>query len=240
MDKNTYDFIDTLPPNIIDAIYEKKHRTYLIQDAKERTQDCSKMDEIDYPSIFTSRSYDLIATFYENNHDCNEPDNDQWYQAIRYYYKHMDEYYSMDEHDAMGYAALFYDNTNQCLADIFDKNDYSKIINRYQQLSSIDIYKKEDRWAKAITEYYDNIDRELKSKTLDKKENNTTSNIIMTETMYEELKRAVFDAGINAIEDLLGCELEFNSDKDMLEAITNVLYQMPDDIALKFYNKYCK
>lgn len=62
---------------------------------------------------------------------------------------------------------------------------------------------------------------------------------IMTEKMYEELKKAVFDAGVNAIEDLLGCELEFDTDEDMFEAMDDVLDQMPEEDALNLYNKYC-
>lgn len=62
----------------------------------------------------------------------------------------------------------------------------------------------------------------------------------MTEKMYEELKRNVVDAGVNAIEDLLGRELDFDTDEDMFEAMDEVLYQMPEDIALEFYNEYCK
>lgn len=62
----------------------------------------------------------------------------------------------------------------------------------------------------------------------------------MSEKMYEELKKAVFDAGVNAIEDLLGCELEFDTDEDMFEAMDDVLDQMPEEDALEFYNKYCR
>ena len=61
----------------------------------------------------------------------------------------------------------------------------------------------------------------------------------MTEKMYEELKRSVFDAGVDAIEDLLGYELEFDTDEDMMEVMDDVLDQTPEDIALEFYNKYC-
>ena len=62
----------------------------------------------------------------------------------------------------------------------------------------------------------------------------------MSEKMYEELKKAVFDAGVNAIEDLLGFELEFDTDEDMFEAMDDVLDQMPEEDALEFYNKYCR
>lgn len=62
----------------------------------------------------------------------------------------------------------------------------------------------------------------------------------MTEKMYEELKRSVFDAGVNAIEDLLGYELEFDTDEDMFDAMDDVLDQMPEEDAMEFYNKYCR
>lgn len=61
----------------------------------------------------------------------------------------------------------------------------------------------------------------------------------MSEQMYEQLKRAVFDAGVNAIEDLLGRELTFFTDEDLFDAMDEVLYQMPEEIALEFYEKYC-
>lgn len=61
----------------------------------------------------------------------------------------------------------------------------------------------------------------------------------MTEKMYEELKKSVLDAGVNAIEDLLGRELEFDTDEDMLEAMDEALDQMPEEDALAYYKKYC-
>lgn len=70
--------------------------------------------------------------------------------------------------------------------------------------------------------------------------NNRKEGEIMSEKMYEELKKAVFDAGVNAIEDLLGYELEFDADEDMFEAMDDVLDQMPEEDALEFYNKYCR
>ena len=42
----------------------------------------------------------------------------------------------------------------------------------------------------------------------------------MTEEMYEELKRAIFNFGVNAVEE--------------------VLEMMPEEIALNFYDKYCR
>lgn len=62
----------------------------------------------------------------------------------------------------------------------------------------------------------------------------------MNNKKYEELKRAIYDEGVNAIEDLLGYALEFGTDEELSKAMDDVLDQMPEDIALKFYNKYCK
>ena len=69
---------------------------------------------------------------------------------------------------------------------------------------------------------------------------NQMDNSTMTEEMYKELKRKVFDSGVNAIEGLLGCELEFDTDEDMSRAMDDVLYQMPEEDAMEFYNKYCR
>lgn len=64
---------------------------------------------------------------------------------------------------------------------------------------------------------------------------------IMTNQMYEELKNAIWDNGVEAIDDLLGYEHDVEEDKDVIEnRMDDVLDQMPDDIALIFYNKYCK
>ena len=62
----------------------------------------------------------------------------------------------------------------------------------------------------------------------------------MTEKMYAELKRKIFDAGVNAIEDLLGCELEFGTDEAMSDAMDEALYEIPEEDVMEFYNKYCK
>ena len=57
--------------------------------------------------------------------------------------------------------------------------------------------------------------------------------------MCKKIKEAVFIIGPNAIEDLLGCELEFDTDDDLSEAMDNALNQMPEDIIWDFYHKYC-
>ena len=62
----------------------------------------------------------------------------------------------------------------------------------------------------------------------------------MTEEMYEELKKRLFDNGVNAIEDFLGKELDYNTDEDMNEALDEIMDQMPEEELLEYYNKYCK
>ena len=63
----------------------------------------------------------------------------------------------------------------------------------------------------------------------------------MTEEMYEELKNAVWNSGVEAIDDLLGYEHDVEEDSSVTEdRIDEVLDQMPEDITLEFYNKYCK
>ena len=55
--------------------------------------------------------------------------------------------------------------------------------------------------------------------------------------MYEKLKKAVMKKG-DAIEDLLGTRLP-SIDKEVIsDAIDDVLVQMPEDVALEYYNKY--
>lgn len=62
----------------------------------------------------------------------------------------------------------------------------------------------------------------------------------MTEKMYAELKRKVFEAGVNAIEELLGCALEFKTDNAMSKAMDKAMYKMSEEDAMKLYNKYCR
>ena len=59
----------------------------------------------------------------------------------------------------------------------------------------------------------------------------------MTQETYEKLKKAVMKQG-DAIEDLLGTRLP-SIDKEVIsDAIDDVLVQMPEDVALEYYNKY--
>lgn len=63
----------------------------------------------------------------------------------------------------------------------------------------------------------------------------------MTEKMYEELKKAVWMEGVEAIDDLLGYKHHIEEDKNVTDSRMDMaLDQMPVEEALKFYNKYCK
>ena len=63
----------------------------------------------------------------------------------------------------------------------------------------------------------------------------------MNDTMYESLKSAIFNHGVEAIDDLLGYEHNVNEDSATIEnRMDEVLDQMPEDIALDFYHKYCE
>lgn len=63
----------------------------------------------------------------------------------------------------------------------------------------------------------------------------------MNEKMCDELKQAIFDNGVEAIDDFLGYEHDVNEEKDTIEnRMDEVLSQMPEEEFLTLYNKYCK
>lgn len=63
---------------------------------------------------------------------------------------------------------------------------------------------------------------------------------VITEEMFEELKAAVWNNGVEAIDDLLGYECNPEEDPDVIESrMDMVLDQMPPDVFMDFYNSYC-
>lgn len=57
---------------------------------------------------------------------------------------------------------------------------------------------------------------------------------------FEELKSELFMCGQDSIEEFLGCEIDFDEDKDVIENRMDMAYeQMPEDTFLKFYNRFC-
>ena len=62
----------------------------------------------------------------------------------------------------------------------------------------------------------------------------------MSEKMYEELKAAAWDNGVEAIDELLGYEHDVEEDPDVTEnRMDEALDQMPEEEALELYEKYC-
>lgn len=62
----------------------------------------------------------------------------------------------------------------------------------------------------------------------------------ITEEMYQELKSAVWNNGVEAIDDLLGYEHDVEEDNDTIESrMDMVLDQMPPEVFMDFYNRYC-
>lgn len=63
---------------------------------------------------------------------------------------------------------------------------------------------------------------------------------VITEEMFEELKAAIWDNGIEALDDLIGYESNPEEDPDVVEnRMDIVLDQMSPKEFMKFYNKYC-
>lgn len=62
----------------------------------------------------------------------------------------------------------------------------------------------------------------------------------VTEEMAEELKKSIFEAGVNAMEEFLGHPLTYPSDEDMMAAMDEVFEQMPEEEQLRFYRKYVR
>ena len=57
---------------------------------------------------------------------------------------------------------------------------------------------------------------------------------------FEELKRELFNWGIDYIEEFLGFEIDYDWEKDTIDnAMDEVYEQMPDDELEVFYEKFC-
>jgi len=59
------------------------------------------------------------------------------------------------------------------------------------------------------------------------------------ELLYEKIKRAVFDARADAMEEVLGCELTFATDEDMMDKLDEVLEEKSQDELSVLHRKYC-
>ena len=57
---------------------------------------------------------------------------------------------------------------------------------------------------------------------------------------FEELKRELFDWGYDYIEEFLGCEIDYDWDKDTIDNLMDEVYQqMPEEELEVFYQKFC-
>lgn len=66
----------------LETAYRERHMQYLVEDAKHRSEDCLDQDYLD---SMDEADYEIIAEMFDNEHDCNIADNDQWYHIIKRY-----------------------------------------------------------------------------------------------------------------------------------------------------------
>lgn len=74
-------------------IFKKKQLEYCIEDVKTRLnefleKECSKKFS-DAAEKFDESDYESIAQNFLDNYDCNRSDNDQYRDAIKYYFEHL-------------------------------------------------------------------------------------------------------------------------------------------------------
>lgn len=63
----------------------------------------------------------------------------------------------------------------------------------------------------------------------------------MTEKMYEELKEALLEAGLEAIDDFLGVAARTTDVEELKQLIEEEFDQMPEEDAKEYYyDAYCK
>lgn len=81
--------IEGLSEDVIEACYQHQLHQYHIQDAKVNTADYLQDDTTNIITSITEDDYDVMATLFENRHDCNFADNDQWNSIISHYIKQL-------------------------------------------------------------------------------------------------------------------------------------------------------
>lgn len=89
----------------------------------------------------------------------------------------------------------------------------------------------------AYSDDFERDDIDFEDGVLEMTNNDST---VITDEMYEELKSAVWDNGVEALDDLLGYESNPEEDPDVVESrMDMVLDQMPPEEFMSFYRKYC-
>lgn len=77
------DVIDNLTKEQLDLAYRKRERQYHIEDARQQVHEYLSSNDVAFE--FTDGDYEVIAEIFEDNHDCNIADNDQWQYIIHNY-----------------------------------------------------------------------------------------------------------------------------------------------------------
>lgn len=76
--------------SIIKTCYEYQNHLYHIQDAKRQVSEyLDNNSKLQLTEELTETDYDILATLFEENHDCNVADNIQWYNLVETYIKQL-------------------------------------------------------------------------------------------------------------------------------------------------------
>ena len=128
-------------------------------------------------------------------------------------------------------------NIEQNMQNYLDEQEYDTLKNNQEFVNdaAAELRRNQDKFDMTYEYAMREAFSEIKGKYL-----YAEADMLMTDEMYIKLKKAIFDAGADAMEDFLGYELDFDSDEEMEEAMEDVLEQMSEDIAFDFYKKYCK
>lgn len=81
--------INRLSEDVIEACYRHQQHKYHIEDARINTADYLQDDTTNIIISITEDDYDVMATLFEDHHDCNIADNDQWHNIISNYIKQL-------------------------------------------------------------------------------------------------------------------------------------------------------
>lgn len=76
--------VRALSPQQLEYAYRMKAREYHIEDAATHAAELLE-DQPEKRDALTDADYDNMARLFENRHDCNVPDTDQWHFIIRAY-----------------------------------------------------------------------------------------------------------------------------------------------------------
>lgn len=70
-------------PEYQERIYQKMQHQRNVEDAERQVNDFLEADGIEIDDPGKVFDYEWLASLYEDNHDCNVADNDQWQELIK-------------------------------------------------------------------------------------------------------------------------------------------------------------